>query len=400
MIRPVVKHSYIKGAKGKARAKAHVNYIQHRAGEDKEKGARAFFDKEDERVLGREVKQRIDEQSDRGVTIHKLILSPGSNVVDLKKYTREVMGEIGSAKGLDLEWYAVGHANTDHNHVHVVVMGRDREGNLVRFDRDDYKELRQIGERYLEREHQLDRYLDKELERIISDPTYKTREQRQLEREFSRLEYGEDGERKRGKDLERERQEFEKFDKDLHNIYGAETGRQRRMTFEQFQTESAGRLTSFHETATMRDARERWKEIAAENPELAAAAEKELQWLDELAREQQADRSLGRDRDIDRLIDGKTEDERDWDRTIERELGVDAEQSLRGLLREEEQNEQGAKKERGHRDFLSDLIQSRKERDAGETFERDRQSKEAEEKPERDDEEKNKERHRGDDFGR
>ena len=57
----IAKHSYIKGRKGTARAIAHVNYIQYRDGEDKNRldPARPFFDKERDEVLGLELKTSI-----------------------------------------------------------------------------------------------------------------------------------------------------------------------------------------------------------------------------------------------------------------------------------------------------------------------------------------------------
>ena len=74
-MRSVVKHSYVKGAQKGARARAHVDYIQYRSGEDREKEPRSFFDDKRENFHGREVKQEIDKRS--GKVIHKLILSPG-----------------------------------------------------------------------------------------------------------------------------------------------------------------------------------------------------------------------------------------------------------------------------------------------------------------------------------
>jgi colicin import membrane protein len=178
------------------------------------------------------------------------------------------------------------------------------------------------------------------------------------------------------------------------------------MSYDQFQTESAGRLSSFHETGTMREAAERWKQLAEENPEMAEAAQKELEWLEQLAAEQAADRELNRDRDLDRLIDGKSEEDRDWERMIDKEVGVDAERALRGLLREEEERqrqEQQPEREKNEGDFLSELVgPDRQHQERPDTFERDWQSKQFEEsQDDRDDEEKReRERDRGDDFGR
>ncbi|NJL70994.1 MAG: hypothetical protein HC888_04930 [Candidatus Competibacteraceae bacterium] len=165
-MRSVAKHSYIKGASGRARAKAHVNYIQYRRGEDRENGKpREFFSQDKERIQGREVKQDIDRLERSKVVVHKVILSPGIQKVDMERYTREVMKEAGREKGLDLDWRAVVHKNTDHDHAHVIVFGKDKNGREVTFDRDDYAKLREAGDRYLERNHYYERFLARDMDR-------------------------------------------------------------------------------------------------------------------------------------------------------------------------------------------------------------------------------------------
>lgn len=169
-MRSVAKHSYIKGASGAARAKAHVNYIQYRRGEDRENDKpREFFSQDRENILGRDVKQDIDDMDRSKVVAHKLILSPGVQGIDMQQYTRDLLKEVGKEKGLDLDWRAVVHRNTDHDHAHVIVFGKDKNGREVLFSRDDYKSMRDAGDRYLERHHYYERFLqrdmDKQLER-------------------------------------------------------------------------------------------------------------------------------------------------------------------------------------------------------------------------------------------
>ncbi|MBS2005371.1 MAG: hypothetical protein JST44_27915, partial [Cyanobacteria bacterium SZAS LIN-5] len=153
MIRAVVKWSYIKGRSGLARAKAHINYIQYREGKDRERGPRKFFDSQSDSITGSQIKGRLDELDQAGVQIHKIILSPGLNNADMFAYTREMMTELSRSKGLDLEWYAVNHENTEHFHTHVVVMGMDLQGRRVHLSGKDSKSLRKWGNEYLELEH-------------------------------------------------------------------------------------------------------------------------------------------------------------------------------------------------------------------------------------------------------
>jgi type IV secretory pathway VirD2 relaxase len=150
-MRSVVKHSFIKGADRGARAKAHINYIQYRAGEDRENGPRAFFNGDRENILGREVKEQIDKVDARFV--HKVILSPGVEGVDIQAYTKSIMTQLGKEKGLELDWAAVAHTNTAHDHAHVVIQGRDKFNKEVQLRLKDCTLMREYGDRYLEKHH-------------------------------------------------------------------------------------------------------------------------------------------------------------------------------------------------------------------------------------------------------
>lgn len=161
----IVRHSYISvkakqrgGVKLKAArtlaigaALGHVKYIQHRPGKDLEEGGREMFTDTEDSVAAKEMREKIRDFDGKGVVVHKLTLSPEVSPNDPKEFTREVMHQLGSEKGLDLEWFAVTHNNTDHRHVHVVVMPKDKEGRFVRFDKKDYDLMKEFGDRYLER---------------------------------------------------------------------------------------------------------------------------------------------------------------------------------------------------------------------------------------------------------
>jgi hypothetical protein len=169
--RTVAKHSYLTGKdKGVARAKAHINYIQFRAGKENEKEERSFFNGLRDDIYNKELKDAISDQNPRGTVMHKLILSPGVEGADVKEYAREVMADLGSKKGLDLEWYAVEHNNTDNPHCHIVVMGKDENGRNVRIYKKDYEVIKEAGDKYLERNRLLDRE-EKDKERDERDKT-------------------------------------------------------------------------------------------------------------------------------------------------------------------------------------------------------------------------------------
>lgn len=195
----VVKHSYI-SPKGKLKqagsmraAKAmaigtalgHIKYIQHRPGEDREKGGRDLFTEDQDKVDAKELRQAVREHEGNGVVVHKLILSPEVNPADTKAFAREVLKRIGDEKGLDLRWHAAAHTNTDHHHVHVVVLPKDKNGREVRFGKRDYELMKEYGDRYLERHHPFEL---KEAQREREDKERQRLEGRQKQFESERQE--------------------------------------------------------------------------------------------------------------------------------------------------------------------------------------------------------------------
>lgn len=177
----VIKHRYIAGRHRSGnvvsigKALAHVKYIQHRPGPDKEKGGRELFDQERDGLDGKEMRKAIKELGDSRVVVHKLTLAPEINPQDKKAFTREVMDKLGHDMGRDLRWFAVEHNNTDHHHIHVVVLGKDRNGTEVKIGLKDIDKAKDHGERYLERWH------PRELER-----SRKERADRERERQHER----------------------------------------------------------------------------------------------------------------------------------------------------------------------------------------------------------------------
>ena len=251
-MRSVVKHKFLRGKQVKGKAKAHIKYLEHRDGPDRPEGGRKFFDAKEDGISGKDIRAEIDENNP--TLVHKLILSPGLDNVDMKAYTREVMQQLERHKGIELNWKAVDHQNTDHGHGHVLLYAH--EGQQVRFNKSDYTLIKQAGDRYLEREHQLERYLpDRQLDRVLKGPDY--------DREGDKTYQGliddvmakpkqvdldlDEAERK--KKTEREAQDIDehrKLDSDLNKVYQSKDERTRGKGKEQYVQESRGRLTEFH----------------------------------------------------------------------------------------------------------------------------------------------------------
>ena len=87
-----------------------------------------MFNEQEDRLDAKEMKKAIKELGDSRVVVHKLTLAPEINPQDKKAFTREVMSKLGQDMGRDLRWFGVEHNNTDHHHIHVVVLGKDRNG--------------------------------------------------------------------------------------------------------------------------------------------------------------------------------------------------------------------------------------------------------------------------------
>lgn len=171
-MRSVVKGNYIKGTGGIKHAIAHVRYLQLRGGQDRDSTLgkkRLFFSDTHKNISGTDVIAQLNKQREDGVVAFRLVLSPGLEGVDMQAYTKALMRELQSLKGQDLLYYATEHKNTDHTHNHLIIMGRDKHDRTVRITRKDYKELREAGDRYIERYHPYERFLDKDLHTLMRD---------------------------------------------------------------------------------------------------------------------------------------------------------------------------------------------------------------------------------------
>lgn len=280
MSRVIAKGNYVKGTSGMSKAHAHIKYIEHRPGKDKAQDERQFFSESRDKVPSSEIRERVDDQDRRQVVMHRIVLSPGHNRTDLKEFTRETMQELGERKGQKLEWYAIDHKNTDHSHIHVCVMGKDKDGEIVRLNTNDYRAIRATGDLYIDRNHGLDRYLESEGQRVVDSKEYKTLDRKWLDQELKRFEYGDGKDKDRSERALKDRMDWEQLDKELRKTFSEERGDIYRMTGKQFQTEMAGRHLEAHERVQLNIARERWEHIGARNPEMADLVASELEELD------------------------------------------------------------------------------------------------------------------------
>jgi hypothetical protein len=120
----IAKNKYLKAGKGSGAAiREHLRYIQERERGEQEQ-ERKFFDRERDGIERQEVNKAMLENRGERVAMHRLMLSPGDNKVDIREYARESMEALEERLGHKLDWYATVHENTEHHHAHVVIAGK------------------------------------------------------------------------------------------------------------------------------------------------------------------------------------------------------------------------------------------------------------------------------------
>lgn len=283
----VVKHSYLRGAQMKSRAAAHINYILYRREDGREeRNARQMRANDRDDFTGYQLKKEIN-QLRRNDVVHKLILSPGRNDVNTKQYVREVMDELGRAKGLELRYGYVEHENTAHKHVHVVLLGRDVDGNQVRLDKDDHMRLRAFGDRYLEREHGVERVMDRDMENFCRarnlNPMF---EKERGELFFERL-YKQ--EKKKERDPSQNMLEWEKFNNDWKKFIEDREGMEPGSYLGKSKFHDLGRMSDFMGLMKNNEQRKEWSDLGEERPDMKELADERVAQIDEFRTEMDAD---------------------------------------------------------------------------------------------------------------
>jgi len=270
----------------KSKTGAHIKYILYRREDGRDsKASRPMYAADRDQYTGRQLRQEVDELK-RNDVVHKLILSPGHNDVDTKAYVREVMTELGIAKGLELRYGFVVHENTDHKHAHVVLLGRDTQDRQVRIDKTDHMRLRAFGDRYLEREHNIERVLDRDMEEFCRtrnlNPMF---EKERGELFYDRLYKDE----KKKNDPSRDQMEWEKFNNDWKKFVEDNEGRENRPNLGRSRFHDLGRMADLGSLMHNDQQREIWQDIATNRPEMKEIAEATLAQLEKDRAELNAD---------------------------------------------------------------------------------------------------------------
>jgi type IV secretory pathway VirD2 relaxase len=123
--------------------KAHGRYLARETatqGLQREKPSQKFA-AFDAKQAGIDIARRLDTwQREGDQRFFKLIVSPEfEERMDLASHTRDLLSRMERDLGTALEWAAAVHYNTDHPHVHIVLRGRDGQGQPLRLPREYIK---------------------------------------------------------------------------------------------------------------------------------------------------------------------------------------------------------------------------------------------------------------------
>jgi type IV secretory pathway VirD2 relaxase len=133
--RAVVKVSFRRhaasGGSGGGKLLAHASYLE-RDGAAREGEQGRFYDRTDDELDG--ARGRLRDWAENDKRHFRVMLAPesGARLIeedgDLKSFTREVMARMERDLGVELDWMAVDHHNTDNPHAHVILRGVRRDG--------------------------------------------------------------------------------------------------------------------------------------------------------------------------------------------------------------------------------------------------------------------------------
>lgn len=119
------------GGGGGGKLVAHAQYLERDgAARGGERGQ--FYDRELD--VAEDARERVRDWAEEDRRHFRVMLAPesGARMVgedgDLRGFTRETMARMERDLGVELDWLAVDHHNTDNPHVHVIVRGVRRDG--------------------------------------------------------------------------------------------------------------------------------------------------------------------------------------------------------------------------------------------------------------------------------
>jgi type IV secretory pathway VirD2 relaxase len=132
--RVVIKVSFSPHRAGSGKLAAHAAYLS-RDGAAREDEQGQFYDASRDEV--EDLSRDLYDWTHEDPRHFRIMIAPesASRMDDLKGYVRDVMGQMESDLGIETQWVAVNHWNTDNPHAHVILRGRAGAGHELRIPR-------------------------------------------------------------------------------------------------------------------------------------------------------------------------------------------------------------------------------------------------------------------------
>ncbi|MFD1673676.1 relaxase/mobilization nuclease domain-containing protein [Alicyclobacillus fodiniaquatilis] len=159
---------YKHGATSKplSKAKANIKYIS--ADHERHENKPELFSKDEDRVHRQDVYQKLQEQPERGVVAHKLVLTVSEDErnrlnLDMRELVRDTMNRYEMRNGQNLDWVAAVHDDKGHPHAHILIRGYDQDNKQVGIYPRHIKDFQEIAEQ--EKNRQVERHRERQPER-------------------------------------------------------------------------------------------------------------------------------------------------------------------------------------------------------------------------------------------
>jgi type IV secretory pathway VirD2 relaxase len=170
--RSVVKASYSRNDRS-VRWTAHARYLTREGAQRQQTRGIGF----DSSATGLDVVAKVRSWEKGGDELMwRLIVSPeDASRLDLQAHARELVGSMERDLGTRLEWIGIDHNNTDNAHIHILIRGRDEQGQNLEIAREYVKSgIRARSQEIVQRELCLrpEREVVAAREKIIDQPRW------------------------------------------------------------------------------------------------------------------------------------------------------------------------------------------------------------------------------------
>jgi hypothetical protein len=143
-----------KDASHMSRAKGFLRYIKSREGSDLQlEQPRPVFNAKKDDVATEFVLSAVEKQPTK-ICAYALMLNPNYHRLDCQSLVRGIFRLYRNATGIELEWFAAVHNNTEHSHAHILVMPTDARDRSIAIKGLDKKLLQALTNQWLHAEKQ------------------------------------------------------------------------------------------------------------------------------------------------------------------------------------------------------------------------------------------------------